>query len=258
MHEAFDRAWRRVATGICFATFGIGGLLLRLLVFPPLAWFVRAQSQRATIARSVIHRAFGLFVAMMRGLGVLSYELRGEHRLERRGLLILANHPSLIDVVFLMALVKHADCIVKAELASNPFTRGPVRAAGFVCNDSGTGMVDGCVASVRAGNNLIVFPEGTRTPRDGAVHLQRGAANVAIRGGLNITPVRIQVTPPTLAKGEPWWCVPSRRAHFVIEVGEDIDVSRFASGHRNEALAARGLTDHLSDYFFPEPAHAAH
>lgn len=47
--------------------------------------------------------------------------------LERQGLLILANHPTLIDTVFLMAFVKHADCIVNNNLWRNPFTGGPVR-----------------------------------------------------------------------------------------------------------------------------------
>jgi 1-acyl-sn-glycerol-3-phosphate acyltransferase len=252
-----DRCWRVAATAWCFACFGLGGLLLRLTVFPLLVIAVRAPSRRATVARAVVHRSFRAFISMMRAVGVISYEFHGTEKLRRTGLLILANHPSLIDVVFLMALVEGADCIVKAALASNPFTRGPVRAAGLVCNDAGPALVDACIASLLAGHNLIVFPEGTRTPLNGHVRLQRGAAYVAVRAQVNVTPVRIRVTPPTLAKGQKWWQVPVRRPHFVIEVGDDIDVHPYTDRCRSEALAARHLTEHLAHYFFPETARAA-
>jgi 1-acyl-sn-glycerol-3-phosphate acyltransferase len=252
MAERIDLYWRVCATGLCFSSFGIGGLLLRVLVFPLLRLAVWHEQRRAAFARWLIHHAFRFFVGLMCRLGVISYEVRGRHKLRRRGLLILANHPTLIDVVFLMSFIKHADCIVKAALAGNPFTRGPVRAAGFVCNDSGPGMVHDCIASLHAGNNLIVFPEGTRTPRDGAARLQRGAANVAVRGGIAVTPVRIRVTPPTLGKGEKWYRVPARRAHFIFDVGDDIDVRRFTEPGGSEAIAARRLTEHLAEHFSPE------
>ena len=142
-----NRWWRVVATGFSFAAFGLGGLLLGVVVFPLLLVIVRHHQRRSALARWVIHHLFRVFVAMMCLLGVCSVEVRHRERLHRSGLLILASHPSLIDVVFLMSLVRDADCIVKAALLRNPFTRGPVRAAGFVCNDSGPGLIDDCVAS---------------------------------------------------------------------------------------------------------------
>jgi 1-acyl-sn-glycerol-3-phosphate acyltransferase len=210
---------------------------------------VRNPAPRARLARSLIHHAFRAFVAMMRVTGVISLEVRGAEKLRRRGLLIVANHPSLIDVVLLMSLVRRADCIVKGSLARNPFTRGPVEAAGFVCNDCGVGLLDDCIASLRAGNNLIVFPEGTRTPQTGPARLQRGAANVAVRAGVDVTPVRIRAAPPMLRKGDAWYRVPPRRSHFIVDVGDDLCVSRFTDAQRSPALAVRHLTDHLADHF---------
>jgi 1-acyl-sn-glycerol-3-phosphate acyltransferase len=257
MAERMQAYWRVCAAGLCFSSFGFGGLLLRLLVFPLLRVSVRGPHRRAIAARWVIHHLFRAFVALMCRLGVISFEVRGLHKLQRSGLLIVANHPTLIDVVFLVSFISRANCIVKAALAHNPFTRGPVRAAGFVCNDSGPAMVDDCIASVRAGDNLIVFPEGTRTPRNAKPRLQRGAANVALRGHLAITPVRVRVTPPMLGKGDKWYRVPPRRAHFVFEVGDDIDARRFVQPGESDALAARRLTAHLTDHFFPETPRAA-
>jgi 1-acyl-sn-glycerol-3-phosphate acyltransferase len=180
---------------------------------------------------------------------VITVEVHGDGRLRGAGQLILANHPTLIDVVLLMSMVERGDCVVKSQLGRNPFTRGPVRAAGFVFNDSSEGLIDDCIASLRSGNNLIIFPEGTRTSATLPVRLHRGAARVAVHGEMDITPVRITCEPPTLAKGEKWYHVPVRRAHFRIVVGDTIPVAGFLDGVANHALAARRLNRHLTDYF---------
>lgn len=256
MAEWLNRGWRLLATGLCFAVFGVGGLVMRCGIYPVLMLVVRHLQRRQWLVRTVIHYSFRGFVALMKGLGVLSYEVRGLERLDRRGLLILANHPTLIDVVFLMAFVRSADCIVKAALAHNPFTRGPVTAAGFITNSGGADLLHDCLQSLQAGHNLIVFPEGTRTPLSGEVRLQRGAAHVAVKGLIAITPVHIHCSVPILTKCMPWWQVPARKPHFSIEVREDIAVQPFCEAARSEALAARQITEHLSEQLFKEPSHA--
>ena len=142
MLEIFSQGWRIVATGLCFAVFGLGGLMLRCVVCPVFTLVVRDPVRQQRLSQSVIHHSFRWFVALMNFVGVISYEVRGRERLRRRGLLILANHPSLIDVVFLISFVRNADCIVKASLARNPFTRGPIRAAGFITNGDGVELLE--------------------------------------------------------------------------------------------------------------------
>lgn len=241
--------WRVVATGLSFAVFGVGGLALRVVVFPVLNLMVRQPERRVVAARTVIRRAFRTYVDMMRALGVLRYEIRGLDKLERGGLLILANHPTLIDTVFLMAFVKNADCIVKGALWNNPFTGGPVRAAGYINNEGGAALVDDCIASLERGNNLIVFPEGTRTGGDGVIALKRGAANIAVRGARDMTPVLIRCDPLTLGKGDKWWRVPPRRVLIRIDVQDDLAIESFTGGGVSEVMAARHLTEFLQNYF---------
>jgi len=252
MLDACGHVWRMLATGLSFALFGLGGLLLRVLVFPLLSLCVRAPQARVRAARTVIRVSFRAFVGIMRGLGVLRYEVSGLDKLARGGQLILANHPTLIDTVFLIAFVRNADCIVKGGLWNNPFTRGPVRAAGYICNDRGPALVEDCIASLRAGGNLIVFPEGTRTPRCGRIALKRGAANIAVRGPCPVTPVVIDCEPPTLGKGDKWWHVPPRQASFRIDVRDDIAIERFSGPEVTESVAARRLTEYLQHYFMEE------
>lgn len=252
MLRRIGQYWRIVGTGFSFAIFGLGGLFLRIAIFPMLKLVIWEHELQVALSRKVIRFSFIAFIGIMRVLGVLRFTISGLERLERQGLLIIANHPTLIDTIFLMALVKRADCVVKNELWNNPFTRGPVRAAGYINNASGSNLIDDCIISLQKGSNLIIFPEGTRTPENGAITLKRGAANIAVRGERNITPVTIRCTPSTLGKGEKWWQVPSRWVHFSIQIGEDIDIHPFIDENSNEVLAVRHLTNYLQDYFNKE------
>jgi 1-acyl-sn-glycerol-3-phosphate acyltransferase len=258
MFEQLGRGWRICGTALSFLAFGVGGLVLRTVVFPALNLFIWKRTLRIMLAREVIRLTMRGFIGLMRCLGVLHYDIRGLERLNRAGLLILANHPTLIDTVFLMAFVKHANCIVKSKLWNNPFTRGPVQAAAYISNGRGDELVTDCIASLRNGNNLIIFPEGTRTPKSGDMQFKRGAANIAVRGSCNVTPVIIRCTPPTLGKGDKWWQVPSRWVLFTMEVREDIDIQPIVANARSEAIGVRHLTNYLQEYFMKESErHAA-
>lgn len=242
--------WRRLATGTAFSLFGIGGALLWLVVFPALHLLIRDKEKRGSTARLVVHKSFALFVGYMYRTGILTYEIKGLENLHRPGLLILANHPTLIDIVFLISLLENADCVVRSGLAKNIATRGPVLATGYISNDNGAELVDSCIKSVKSGKNLVIFPEGSRSKPDRLLPFQRGAANIAVRGKLDITPVLIKCTPPTLSKGLGWYNIPSRRFHVSIEVLPDIPVESFCVD--TEALAARKLTEYLTDFFTTE------
>ena len=250
MNRTLNYGWRLIATAIAFVIFGFGGLILRLIIIPLMSLLLRKPPSRVLYVRLVVHYSFRLFVRLLQALGILTFQIIGEEKLKRSGMLILANHPTLIDVVFLISLVPNANCVVKKELAFNPFTRGPVTAAGYICNDSGSGIISDCIQSVNMGGNLIIFPEGTRTPVDGKITLQRGAANIAVRGAINVTPVEISCTESFLFKGAPWWSIPSRPAHMVIEVKDDINVAPFMENTNFEStLAVRNLTEYLCAYF---------
>jgi len=240
--------WRLFATALCFAVFGGGCLVLGLLVFPALLALPGGVHARRVRVRRALGAALRWFANFMRGAGVLTYEFEGIERLGRPGQVIVANHPSLIDVIFLLGFSPSSSCIVKQALWSNPFTRWPVSAAGYVSNSPTDIMVECAAAALREGQSVIIFPEGTRTVPEQPLHFHRGAAAIAIRAASVVTPVYILCEPPTLAKGNPWYRIPARRAHFSLRTGTDIDPGpfrHFAAG----PIAARELNEHLLRVF---------
>lgn len=253
-----DRGWRRFATGLSFVIFGIGGLSLGLLVLPLMSLIVRDSAKRTAYARRAVAFLFRRFIGIMHGLGLLTYEMRGFEKLQRKGLLILSNHPSLIDTVFLLGFIRNSTCVAGDRLYRNPVMEKPLSAAGFIRNDAGIDVMTDCVAALDSGLNVLIFPEGTRTPlNSGTPRLKRGGANIAIRADRNITPVIIQCSPRTLMKGQRWWQIPDRKPHWTLTVGEDIAVQEFSQDDESPALAVRRLTAYLEQYFTTSgPPHA--
>ncbi len=245
-----NHLWRWLGTAFSFFIFGLGGILLPLIAVPILFLIPGSSLQREQRAQQVIHRSFRFYIGMMKSLGVISYQLEGVERL-RSAQLILANHPSLIDVIFLIALVPNANCVVKGRLVRNPFTRGPIKTAGYIINDNSNDVISAASDAFVKGHALIIFPEGTRTTPGQSVSLKRGAANVAIRAEADITPVIIGCTPTTLTKQDRWYQVPSRKVHFHIRVDEKMPVSEYLE-QCAPSVGARKLTADLTEYFNKE------
>lgn len=217
---------RVVRTGACFAVFGVGALVLGLVIFPALLLFVRDQDRRRRRVRAIVHRAFWLFFTLMHRVGGFTYEIVGRERLGRPGQLIIANHPTLIDVVMIIGLTP-AGCVVKEALFRNPVMRGVVTAAGYISNASTASMIERAAAALRSGDTLVMFPEGTRTRPGQPLSFHRGAASVAVQAAAILTPVYIQTDPVFLPKDRSWYRVPPRRPHLRLHVGEDVNLTEF-------------------------------
>lgn len=240
--------WRWLATAFSFFMFGVGGILIPLIVVPILYLMPGDQIRREQRGQKFIHYSFGLFIWMMKILGVLSYKISDVERL-KQAKLILANHPSLLDVVFLISLVPNANCVVKAALLRNPFMRGPTKAAGYIVNE---GDADDVIVAAKEafdkGHAMIVFPEGTRTIPSQPITLKRGAANIAVRTGVDITPILITCVPTTLTKSDRWYHIPDKAMHFEIKITEKIAVAPYLEDI-NSSKGARMLTQDLTKYF---------
>lgn len=237
--------WRVFATGLSFLLFGIGGLIITVVAIPVI--FLAGPDRREALAKATLHIAFRLFVGIMHRLGVLTYEVDRVAELKGPGLLVVANHPTLIDIVFLISLIPRADCIVKNGLDGNPFMRGAIRFAGYIYNDDPVQVIEQAMASLKRGNSLIIFPEGTRSRRSEPMTMRRGASNIAIRSAADLTPVVIGCDPLTLGKDEKWYDVPVRRFHYTVQVKDRIPTAEYRHGPAN--LESRRLTRYLQDFF---------
>ncbi|MEE9337713.1 MAG: lysophospholipid acyltransferase family protein [Methylococcaceae bacterium] len=248
MINAFNYYWRLIATGFSFFAFGVGGIILRVLVFPLLNILPVKDNQKNRRGQLGVHYSFYIFIGLMHRLGVMTYEIDGLEKLNRPGQLILANHPTLIDIVFLISRIPAANCIVKESLWQNPFIKGAVTNAGYISNGDSEKMVSECVAYLKSGGTLVIFPEGTRTVLNRPYKFQRGAAHIALQANVIVTPVIISCNPSTLTKQEKWYQIPNRRFHLSMRVGDDMVLDNFLK-IEPKTIAVRRFNQYLQDYF---------
>lgn len=252
LSQRLNKYWRVIATGSCFAIFGIGALVLTFIVFPLMTATIRDSGQREKQVQRIIQYSFSLFCQTMKFTGAIDYQFDGSDKLSQdKNCLIIANHPSLIDYVLIASHLPQCDCLVKASIWHNPFMKGIVKAAGYIPNRDPETLLEECNKRLNNDNVLLVFPEGTRTTPGQKSKLQRGAAQIATRTQTDLRLVHITVTPNFLTKQMKWYQVPDVKPFFHLEVKGKIAINTFIENNDSPTTAARQLNRYLSTALFP-------
>jgi 1-acyl-sn-glycerol-3-phosphate acyltransferase len=186
----------------------------------------------------------------MHALGIVNLEV--DNRPAFRNLsskIVIANHPSLLDVVMLLSLIPNADCIVNAYLKTSILT-AIARQIYILSSLDHEELFKACTESLKQGNCLIIFPEGTRTPRSGRIVLRKGAARIALASGCNIVPVHIGGTDKYgLGKKDSWIGFnPRERYVYQINMQQEINPAKYNA--LSKPAAASALTKELYTCLF--------
>jgi 1-acyl-sn-glycerol-3-phosphate acyltransferase len=201
--------------------------------------------RRATaLGRTMIARTYRMFWSAAESSGLMRVEFAALDRLrdEPNGLIIVANHPSMLDALLVISRLPRGVCIMKAALMRNPFLGPGARLARYIRNDSVRGVVRTAVANLRDGAQLVLFAEGTRTIRRPVNAFRPGFTLIAQRAQVPIQTVLIETDSPYLGKGWPIWRRPPIPIVFRARLGE-----RFAPEADHQALLAR-----IEQYFVRE------
>ncbi|MDM0031211.1 lysophospholipid acyltransferase family protein [Variovorax sp. J22P271] len=150
---------------------------------------------------------------------------------EERGLIFVANHPTMLDALLLVARLPRSACIMKADLMRNIFLGAGARLARYIRNDSARTMVRLAVDDLRNGGQLVIFPEGTRTVTPPLNTFRPGVTLIAKLAQAPIQTVFIDTDSPYLGKGWPLWRVPPLPIVFRLSLGQ-----RFAPSQDSNAL----------------------
>ena len=109
--------WRVFGKVLSFGVFGLGAPVLFLLVFPLMRICIHPAERYMFCARWFISKVMQSFVLFMSVIQVVSLSV--DDKLSYANLkskIVIANHPSILDVVFLIALIPNANCIVRSTL----------------------------------------------------------------------------------------------------------------------------------------------
>jgi 1-acyl-sn-glycerol-3-phosphate acyltransferase len=214
--------WAYAVLGYGFALLGAGSLAWSLVALP-LVVLLPARTGRR-IGRGLITRGFRFYLGALEAVGACRFDLRALDALRGAGPLILApNHPSLLDAVMLLSRTPQAACVLKAPLIDGLLFGVGARLAGYIRNDSPVDMVRRSVAELRAGGQLLLFPEGTRTTH-APVNVFRGAISlIARQAGVPVQTIFIEADSAFLGKGWPLLRRPELPLVYRVRLGRRFD-----------------------------------
>ncbi len=207
-----------------------------LLLYPLLP-----SSTGLVLGRAAISSVYRGFWKTAQWLGLMRIDFGALDALEQdAGLIIAANHPTMLDAMLVVARVPRGICIMRSSLMRSPFLGAGARLARYIRNDPPRGMIRSCVQNLQAGGQLLIFPEGTRTVRSPVNPFRPGLTLIAQRAAVPIQTVVIEADSPYLGKGWPIWKPPQFPVVFRLRLGR-----RFEPDDDHAGLLKR-LEDHFA------------
>ncbi|MGI9493922.1 MAG: lysophospholipid acyltransferase family protein, partial [Geminicoccaceae bacterium] len=155
------------------------------------------------------------------------------------GLVVVSNHPMLLDGVLLASRLPRASCIMSSKLMGNVFIGVGARFARYIQVEQPLSMIKEAVQDLKRDAQLIIFPEGTRTAGERVNRFRPGVTLIAKKADVPIQTVFIETRSPFLTKGWPILKPPPLPIEISVRLGR-----RF----QPEADHAKLLAD-LEEYF---------
>lgn len=230
---------------IAIISFGLGAIILAILVFPFIRLFTLGRKDFGIIARAYVSHTFRVFLNNLQICK--TSELIVEDKQAFRNIhskIIVANHPSLLDFVYIMSLVPNSTCIVRGGLTHTPL-RGVIKQAYITNTTDFDDVLVECKKLTDKGCNVIIFPEGTRSPRIGRNNYKKGAARIALYCGCDVQPMFIGGSDKYgLGKHDPLWSYNHvERYVYDIKMLPVISIEQFKG--LSEPIAAKHLTEEM-------------
>jgi 1-acyl-sn-glycerol-3-phosphate acyltransferase len=233
-----------------FAMLGVTWTAVSTVLYPLLP---REAGRR--VGRQTIGFLFRTYLGLLQLSGVMKLDLSALDALrEERSVIVAPNHPSLIDAVLVISRLPDIACIMKAEIWDSPILGGGARLARYIRNDSPSNMVRYATNELKHGQNLLVFPEGTRTRTNPVNAFKGGFGLIAKHAGAPVQTIFIETNSAFLGKGWPILKKPRMPLVYRVRLGRRFHVSgsvkEFVTGleryYRREMEGADSLERHTA------------
>lgn len=217
--------------GTAFLVFFVGAFAISWIVVPllSLGFDREARRRRFRAMARVANRGFIRYCRLIRMIEIRWPPL--PPGFPEGGYVMIANHPTLIDVTIVMERFPELSTVVGRKWFAKPSLGRMITAAGWIPasspddDDDGTPTLDAMVEILRAGTPMIIFPEGTRSDKDRLRRFHRGAIEAAIRAEVPIVPLFIAPNQPLLMRGQHWYEAHRGTAVYTLELWPVIDTA---------------------------------
>jgi 1-acyl-sn-glycerol-3-phosphate acyltransferase len=158
----------------------------------------------------------------IRGVKVV---INGLEHLASPPYVFMCNHQSALDIYTLLACLPLSfKWIAKRQLFKIPFIGWAMTRTGYISIDrekprEALKAMEEAARKIRAGMNIIIFPEGTRSLDGILLPFKKGGFTLALRAMVPIVPIGIYGTSQLQPKGS---FIPKEKGVIYINIGEPI------------------------------------
>ena len=174
-------------------------------------------------------------------LGLFKLDIKNLEDLKKiKNKVIVATHPSFIDIVILIGLIPRSTCFVKKELGQKLILKNIINSI-FITND--VELEELKVQSKKMldmGFNVIIFPSGIRHRKNEFPKIKKGASLVALNANKNVVPIRFFADGEFLFINKPFYDADSHLITFELEMMDEIVIESLQE--ETEIAAKQRLT----------------
>lgn len=251
LRQQIKYIWRIIGKLFSFFIFGLGSIFIVTAIFPVIFLFtLGSKKQFKRLGFLTVSKSFQSFIWFMKSIQIITFHVDGLEKLkDLKSTIIVANHPSLLDVVMLISIIPNSDCLVKASLGNRNIMRGVVNRLYIHNSENFNDIIKESTESLQDGNCFIIFPSGTRAIFDKPTYFKKGAARIALNSGCDIIPIYFGGNEKIgLRKNDKMLSFhPTDRYHYRLEVLEKIIVSSYKE--MPMTIATTKLTEDMINVF---------
>ena len=206
--EQNKESWFRLLMQVlvsCYFWFSLFFISALLFTVPLILWLTTVLFDRR---RLILHKFTCRWSDII--LGINPYwkiKVEGRNKIDPSGVYVMvSNHQSGADILVLFKLHCHFKWVAKKGLFFVPFIGWNMGLNGYISIERSRGrsklqMMDKAADSIRAGNSVILFPEGTRSLDGNLQPYKTGAFRLALETHTPILPIVLKNTHHAIKKG---------------------------------------------------------
>lgn len=213
--ESVVKAYRAAAYYFAISVFVAVSFLLNCLCF--LIGLLPGTRVLKNPLRCMLQFLFIHWARFVGFIGVLRLSCPPRTQWKReKGEIWVMNHPSILDGSYLLKFIANGTCVYKHQIGSNPLYGSVAKLAGHIPNVGGPDMVRMACEALGRGEDLVIFPEGTRTTFLDLEKFKPGFALIAKRSGAAVNVLWMDGPADFMTREMPFWKMPDLPAEVAI------------------------------------------
>lgn len=241
---------RSITILLLFGIFGIGALILNILIFP-IAKLLLNKTNYLYFSSNIIQKLWQFFVLLCKITGMIQIKIKDLEKIKSvRNKVIVATHPSFIDIVILLSIIPRSTCLVKSSLSKNPLLNNIINSIFILEDETVENLKSHTKYMIDNGFNVIIFPSGIRHRKNEYPKIRKGAATIAMNAQKNIVALKYYTDYDFLFINQPIYEAGSKPVTYELSYAGEIDVLSELEKSENDIATKKNITKMITSTLY--------